>query len=1093
MSFDELKELGNKLMRANPPDYEGALAAYSRAITLSQDKVAACILTNRSLAYLKLNRSEQAIEDADLAIAIDPQWAKGYWRKCCALTALGRYHEVLPVAQDGFKLLKSNVTCREFVAAWLRACQLIFSEFEKKVALPTGTAVLSESYQDILMFSLFSRTSTAAGMTEDQMAVYLKRTAEEFQRIMTAFGQPECRSLMDWVEAVTANLDPTAPGIPVQLLETSLKKTDQFCSELSSLHVALADIAQPLVALAMIVILARTYVLNCANICHRIIQYKLHLCLPIFEKSIMNAPEYIGLHLGTEGGFLDSFVGREKLTADDTSLMEEHCDKIDRLLIAYPRTAWEYSDVVDISSRIVANVRNFVTARRTGEFVTSRGLPTEPVKMNAEFARRDAGKCPDKVRSYVKERLEEVKEKHGEQLFIRDGEDLLTLTDVCLRINETDLAKEVFQLGEKVMFTVFGLQMAFGVMSLDDAPAQLSTVRQDVMMNALLLKEAEPGLVVDVAVRWRSLLSEFRATLIRHGLGRNYLDTYSSILNLQATGNLQQPYRPDVIQDLRKAHEDKEMRFLRQHAYQCFKAVVQTPTAARIRAVLEPNEMVLDYILLGENESFEVDSRAVLRMYLLVVGYAQEPNWFSLDSSKCSSAVLKWREALNKSVAQMNDPDSDNESELTAASISLTEAVLPDAVLRQLKGEHVRHVYIAPDLMLTALPLELLQDASGDYIFDTCSVCYISSGRELLREVVLRQVVHVVQSTRNQTRNQDLAESQTKDTGKAAEGSRTDENAGGVATGGIGDNSSEQAKTDHDQTAEKKQSSGTSVGEKNRQGVQTSQRKCLSTSSDNTDCFIIGDPNFDLKDSSGDNNKDLVQMLMDLWKPPSTGRTVNRLLHSKEEIDNVEGILTMLRPELNVHPISDDDATVSAVLRLKSPFIVHISSHGFSQANVSVYRGNFWDDTKSAVVLAGYNTYACRRYEEIDLRTGSGMLSSLAMSGLDLRGTRLVVLSMCLSGVGAATFQESVSSLADAARAAGAETVVATFWKVLDLDAAEFVKHFYNRLCQTDVRPSQAIKEAREEMRQDPRYAHWYHCSAFACFGYDLPLFPKHS
>jgi len=54
MSADELKELGNKLMIAHPPDYDGALSAYSRALTTSLGKPAACILTNHSQAFLKL-------------------------------------------------------------------------------------------------------------------------------------------------------------------------------------------------------------------------------------------------------------------------------------------------------------------------------------------------------------------------------------------------------------------------------------------------------------------------------------------------------------------------------------------------------------------------------------------------------------------------------------------------------------------------------------------------------------------------------------------------------------------------------------------------------------------------------------------------------------------------------------------------------------------------------------------------------------------------------------------------------------------------------------------------------------------------------
>lgn len=74
MSADELKELGNKLMRAHPPDYNGALSAYSRALATSQGKAAACILTNRSLAFFKLGQNDKALEDANLAIETDDQY-----------------------------------------------------------------------------------------------------------------------------------------------------------------------------------------------------------------------------------------------------------------------------------------------------------------------------------------------------------------------------------------------------------------------------------------------------------------------------------------------------------------------------------------------------------------------------------------------------------------------------------------------------------------------------------------------------------------------------------------------------------------------------------------------------------------------------------------------------------------------------------------------------------------------------------------------------------------------------------------------------------------------------------------------------------
>ena len=148
--------------------------------------------------------------------------------------------------------------------------------------------------------------------------------------------------------------------------------------------------------------------------------------------------------------------------------------------------------------------------------------------------------------------------------------------DACRRLQHDRLAKEVFMLGEKVMLVVLGLQMSRGLLSLDDIPPLVTAARQEVMMNARLLKEGNHALFIDEAIRWKSLLSELRAALIRHGLGRNYLTTYSRILNLQTTGNLQQPYYPRVVDEMKDIHE-AEMKFLRKHAFWCFKAVVKAP------------------------------------------------------------------------------------------------------------------------------------------------------------------------------------------------------------------------------------------------------------------------------------------------------------------------------------------------------------------------------------------------------------------------------------------------------------------------------------------------------------------------------------
>ena len=50
----------------------------------------------------------QAEADADLAIELKPDWAKGYSRKGAALTGLGKYAAAVDAYKKGLKLDKNN-------------------------------------------------------------------------------------------------------------------------------------------------------------------------------------------------------------------------------------------------------------------------------------------------------------------------------------------------------------------------------------------------------------------------------------------------------------------------------------------------------------------------------------------------------------------------------------------------------------------------------------------------------------------------------------------------------------------------------------------------------------------------------------------------------------------------------------------------------------------------------------------------------------------------------------------------------------------------------------------------------------------------
>ena len=107
-----------------------------------------------------------------------------------------------------------------------------------------------------------------------------------------------------------------------------------------------------------------------------------------------------------------------------------------------------------------------------------------------------------------------------------------------------------------------------------------------------------------------------------------------------------------------------------------------------------------------------------------------------------------------------------------------------------------------------------------------------------------------------------------------------------------------------------------------------------------------------------------------------------------------------------------------------------------------------------------------------------GVLTALEVAGLNLAGTKLVVLSACETGIGDVANGEGVYGLRRALAIAGAESQLITLWLVDDFATKDLMMNYYQRL-QKNVGRSAALRQVQLEMLKNPQYQRPYYWAAF--------------
>lgn len=185
-------------------------------------------------------------------------------------------------------------------------------------------------------------------------------------------------------------------------------------------------------------------------------------------------------------------------------------------------------------------------------------------------------------------------------------------------------------------------------------------------------------------------------------------------------------------------------------------------------------------------------------------------------------------------------------------------------------------------------------------------------------------------------------------------------------------------------------------------------------------------------------------------------------------------------------------ATEPLVAVQAAPEWLHLATHGFADlgdllGKDAPLRLRQLAATNDPLVRAGVALAGANRSDQWTLSAPSdGILTAAEVSGMNLRGTRLVVLSACNTGRGDGQAGEGLFGLRRALAYAGAEASLVNVYLVDDRTARGVTTRVVGALRSTQD-PASALAQVQRELRQRPETAHPLFWSGWALSGAPRP------
>ena len=172
---------------------------------------------------------------------------------------------------------------------------------------------------------------------------------------------------------------------------------------------------------------------------------------------------------------------------------------------------------------------------------------------------------------------------------------------------------------------------------------------------------------------------------------------------------------------------------------------------------------------------------------------------------------------------------------------------------------------------------------------------------------------------------------------------------------------------------------------------------------------------------------------------------------TKKEIDIISGLLSQNNWSSNNY--LQENASEANFKELSSPGIIHIATHGYflSDLTNTEEKRVFGIDKEKAIqnplLRAGLMFSGASNFLNYDFRAHNddenGILTAYEVKNLDLRGTDLVIMSACETGLGKIMNGEGVYGLQRAFQVAGVNAIIMSLWTVDDRATQEMMVEFY--------------------------------------------------